>query len=280
MFTHYTVAPLWMVSVRMSLGAVLMIAVAVAFAWRAGNTKRILTPMKNGRAAARVVAFALLGLGFTQLTYLESINSSNAGTATVLEYIGPVLIVALVCVRERRAPHAREICAVACVVAGTFFLATHGDPTQLVLSPQALFWGLLSAISMIFYTLIPEPLMKTYDNFSVLAWAMLIGGVLMLAVVRPWTVPVDIDAVGWLALVGGLIVLGTVGAFILYFQGIKDAGPSRASMLASVEVVSATLLSVLWLGTPFTLMDLVGLLLIMSTVFLLAKRDEQTTQPI
>ena len=265
-FSAYGIDPLWMVATRISLAGVAMMLLALVT-----RRRRLLECVRTPRNVVRIVAFALFGLAFTQFTYLMAINHSNAGTATVLEYIGPVLVVLVVCVRDGRAPRTREIIALVCVVAGTFFLATHGNPGQLVLTPEALFWGLASAVSMVFYTLIPEPLLARYDNMSVLAWAMLVGGVVMAAWQQPWAHVPAMDAAGWVALIVGLTLLGTVCAFLLYFNAIRLAGPARTSMLASIEVVSATVFSVAWLGTAFGLMDLVGLLFIMATVFLLAR---------
>ena len=55
-----------------------------------------------------------------------------------------------------------------------------------------------------------------------------------------------------------------------YLQAVKDIGAAKASLIASVETVSATAFAVLWLGTAFEAMDFVGFVFIMSTVFLLA----------
>lgn len=68
-----------------------------------------------------------------------------------------------------------------------------------------------------------------------------------------------------------MTVLGTLLSFYLYFEGIILIGPVRASMVASAEPIAATLISYLWLGTYFGLMDLVGFAFIIATVFILAR---------
>ena len=42
-----------------------------------------------------------LGLLMTQLTYLEAIHETNAGTATVLQYLCPVGVLAYSCIKDR-----------------------------------------------------------------------------------------------------------------------------------------------------------------------------------
>jgi len=227
---------------------------------------------RKGADAAQLVIFALLGLAFSQFAYLTSIDYSNAGTATVLQYLGPVLIMGLVCVKNRRLPNRREAIAVVLAVGGTYLLATHGNPKTMVLSRDGLIWGLLSAVSLALYTLLPAKIIPKWGSMVVTGWAMLLGGIAMALVTRVWTIPVALDISGWLA-VSGMVVMGTLLAYTLYLQGVGDIGAVRASMLASVEPVSATLFSVFWLGTSFQWIDLLGFAFIMATVFLLAKKD-------
>ncbi len=78
-----------------------------------------------------------------------------------------------------------------------------------------------------------------------------------------------------------LAVLGTLVAYTMYLQGVADVGPVHASMLSSIEPVSATLCSVFWLHTSFQPIDLVGFLCILATIFLLAKKkgEPERTMP-
>lgn len=267
LFTHYTVDSCWLTVMRMMGAGIALMAINL-ISTRGGAAEI----WKTKADAAQLVLFALLGLAFSQYAYLCSIDYSNAATATVLQYLGPVLIMGLVCVRGRRPPDVRETIAVVLAVGGTYLLATHGNPKTMVLSRQGLLWGLLSAVSLAFYTLIPSKIIPKWGSMLVTGWAMLLGGIGMGLLIRVWTIPVQLDVYGWLA-VGGMVVMGTLLAYTLYLQGVGDIGAVRASMLASVEPVSATVISSLWLGTRFMWIDLVGFACIIATVFLLAKKE-------
>lgn len=69
-------------------------------------------------------------------------------------------------------------------------------------------------------------------------------------------------------------IIGTAIAYTLYLQGIQEIGAVKASMLASIEPVAATLFSFVWLKTPFTSIDIIGFAFIMTTVFLLSKKPK------
>ena len=63
--------------------------------------------------ARDIVIFGVLGMSMCQYTYFSAIGASNAGTATVLQYTGPVLILVFMSLRSRRLPRPAEVLAIA-----------------------------------------------------------------------------------------------------------------------------------------------------------------------
>lgn len=92
LFTNYQVNSSWLTVVRMLVAGVSL----VLFALLRQRDKAIGIWKVKGDAVQQVV-FALGGLMFCQYAYLTAISYSNAATATVLQYLGPVLIMLLVC---------------------------------------------------------------------------------------------------------------------------------------------------------------------------------------
>ena len=85
---------------------------------------------------------------------------------------------------------------------------------------------------------------------------------------RPWEYELIWDGGTWGALVS-VIVIGTAIAFGLYLQGVSMIGPLKGSILASVEPLSAVIISFFWLGTPFVMPDFLGFGMILGAVLLL-----------
>ena len=83
----------------------------------------------------------------------------------------------------------------------------------------------------------------------------------------------SLDIYGYLAM-AGIIVIGTVLAFSMYLIGVNLIGPMRASLIAAVEPLSATICMCLWLHSPFTLMDVLGFIMVMSTIFILSYKKK------
>lgn len=221
------------------------------------------------RDAKGIVVFGVFGMSMCQYTYFSAIAASNAGTATVLQYTGPVLILVYLSLREKRLPRPTEVLAIALALTGTFLLATHGKPGSMALSPRALCWGLLSAVALAVYTVQPGRLLNAYGSAAVTAWGMLIGGAMLCVLFRPFSMQVSLDGEALLAM-AAIVLLGTVAAFSAYMEGIRCVGPKKGSLYASIEPVSAAVFSSLFMGAQFTGMDVAGFACILSTIFLLA----------
>ena len=95
-------------------------------------------------------------MAMCQYSYFRAIELSNAATATTLQYTGPALVLIWLALREKRMPARKEMIAVVCAMGGAYLLATHGDPSQLALSPTALVWCVLAAISVAVYSVQPR----------------------------------------------------------------------------------------------------------------------------
>lgn len=254
----------WLVSVRLVLAGILLLSTVVVK--QRATFWKIWTDKKD---AATLVLFGILGMAGCQLSYYTAVELSNAGTATVLQYTAPVLILGYEAVRMRRRPRGFEIAALVLALAGTFLLATHGNPGSMSLSGKALAWGLMSAVMMAVYNLLPAKLMKKYGTFCVIGWGMLVGGIVLSAFTHPWYVVGrwDLEAVGAMAVV---VVLGTVLSFSFYMEGVRMIGAAKASLLASVEPVTATIASALIMHVVFAGMDVLGIVCILGAVLLLS----------
>lgn len=254
----------WVTTVRMLLAGVLLLGVLAA-----RQPRELTRVWRVGKDARRLVLFAALGLIPCQFTYLECIAYSNSATGTALNYLGQMMILFYVCLTTRRLPTRWEITALLLAMLGVFFLATHGNIHTLVLSPQALFWGLLGAAMVVVYSALPRPLLAVYGSPAVTGWGMLVGGVVLFFLSRFWQQQVALD---WQTVAGVLLigVVGTAMAFTLYLQGVRDIGPVKTSLLSCAELVTAGILTCLWLKTPLVLQDFVGMALILGMVIFLS----------
>ena len=256
----------WMVTVR------LLVAGASLLLYSASKRK---TPVwhiwRSWRSASDLMVFAIFGMLAVQYTYFAAIKHSNAATGTVLQYLGPVFIAVYFSVVRKRLPSRLEGLAIFFAFLGTVLLVTHGDPGSMKISGLALFWGISSAIALAFYTVHPVRLLRENDAANVVGWSMVVGGLGLSLFRKPWIVPGvwDLQTV---SAAGFIIVFGTLLSFYAYLAAVKYIGPQKTSLLACAEPLAATLVGVLWLDIPFALMDWIGSLCILATLFILSRK--------
>lgn len=256
----------WLITSRMLTSGVILLFICIV-----GKNNDIWNIWRNKKDAIQLILFSITGMLAVQYTYFAAIKHSNAATATVLQYAGPVLIAIYLAIVNRRLPKSVEYLAIALAIMGAFLLVTHGDMNNLIISKLALFLGLASAIALAIYTLQPLRLLNKYSSIAVIGWGMFLGGLAFSFVKSPWIIDGTWDVYSY-NYVGFIIVFGTLIPFYAYLTAVKLIGGQKASLLASAEPLSATVMAVLWLNVPFTLIDWIGSICIISTVFLLSYR--------
>lgn len=254
-------------SLRLLITGIFLLSLA-----RSKQKEHLVAAWKQPKFLKQVLLFSIFGLVLNQYTFLRAIHLTNAGTATVLQYMAPILILSIVCILNRQRPTSFEIIAIAMAILGTYMIATHGKLGSLAITPKGLMWGLGSAITYSIYILLPVKLIHEWGSTIVIGSGMFIGGILFSLVTKAWQYPLQINVMSILAYIG-IIGIGTIFAYTFFLKGVSIVGAVKGSLLASVEPVSSVFLTVLVLGEIFYPIDLLGMLFIFLAVTLISYKD-------
>lgn len=278
-FENFTVDAADLTAFRMlSAGVIVVLAGFVTEHLKKTKTKSktkengMISVWKNRRDVIELCIFSIFGIMLCQLSYQKAIYWTNSSTATILQYTGPVMIMALTCAMAHRLPTKKEVIAIVLALTGTFLLATHGDIHSMVMTPRGLAWGIFAAITLVTYNMLPQRLIKKYGSMCITGYGMVMGGIVLLFITQAWEANWPMDIRLWLAF-GGIVFFGTVMSFTMFLWGVAQIGPVKASLIASLEPVAATVIMILWLHADFVFMDFAGFTCIFLTVFLLLKKE-------
>ena len=250
-------------SLRLLLSGILLTA-SVFFRQR----DKLVQAIKDRKTLVSIALFALFGLVLNQYAYLSAIQYTNAGTATVLQYVTPVIILAFVCAKYRRFPTAAELVAIIMAIVGTFTIATHGQIRELAITPLGLFWGLFSAVTYAIYILLPAKAIEKWGSLIVIGLGLLIFPI----AIQAWKYKLPLTGGNLLALFG-LVFIGTVFAYTVFLKGTTMVGAVKGSLLASVEPIASVILTVLIMGDRFFAIDVVGMFLIVLAVIIISLKN-------
>lgn len=264
LFDEKHISAMWLVTVRLICAGIILLILSYL-----DDRTSLMKVWKNRNNVSLLLAFALLGMMPSQACFFLAVSYSNPAVATVLQYISPVLIMLVCCIRDKTAPKTGEIVILILVMTGVFLISTHGNPQQLSVTPPALFWGLVSAFAVMFYTLLPAGLIREYGTLPVVGWGMLLGGIILVPFTRPWNAAGIFDSYT-LLMIMLVIIVGTVIAFTGYLQGVKIIGPLQGSLAAGTEPVVSALFTALILHVSFSAADLAGMILVVLSVTAMA----------
>lgn len=265
LFTQKNVTSLWLVPIRLLVAGVVLLAVQFA-----KGPAAALAPWKESRDRRELLIYGLLGITLCQLTYFGTIQLSSAGVATIMQSLSPLPILLCGCAAARRKPTALQLGSIALALLGVFLIVTHGSLTQMAVSPAAICTGLISALAVTVYNVVPGRLLRRHPTSLLQGWSFLMGGILLALLFRPWQYHVEID-LGFVLAFCAVVLLGNVLAFNLYMYGVRLIGPEKGILYGFSEPVAAAVLSSLWLGTPFTGWEAAGFACIFLTLALLSR---------
>ena len=236
------------------------------------SKEQFLAFLKDKSSLFSLLLFSLFGLFLNQLAYLTAIHETNAGTATVLQYVCPVGILAYTCIKDKVAPTIAEILSMILAIGGTFLIATHGQMDQLSMTPAGLFWGLFSALTYALYIILPIKLIQKWGSILVIGVGMTISGFVAVPFtgINDASLPMSFDV--FLAF-AGIILIGTVFAYTVFLKGASMVGPVKSSLLASIEPISAVFFAFMIMGDIFYPVDFLGMAMILLAVTIISLKD-------
>lgn len=266
LFQQYAINVNWLVTTRLLLAGILLLTIHFI---KNGRTQ-IFQVWKNRKVAIQLLIFGIVGMLAVQYTYMASIDHGNAAVATLLQYLAPVMIIVYLVLRKQSILTRQDVITVLLALIGCFLLLTNGSVSELSVSTPAIIWGVLSGVSLAFYTLYAVPLLAQYDSLVIVGWAMIIGGLALSFSHAPWQIDLTglpFEAYVYLVFV---IIFGTMLAFWFYIESLQSLSPKETSLLGSLEPLSAVLTTVFWLHEPFGFLQWVGTACIVGMILLLA----------
>lgn len=261
----------WFVTARLLLSGILLLGAQLIL----NNRKEVFNIWKDKERRMPLIYFSVFGMLLVQYSYMASIASGNAAVATLLQYLAPMYIIIWLVVRKIKPMKGRDVTAILITVIGTLLLLTNGSFNTLSVPALSVIWGLVSGVSLAFYTLYAGRLLMFYSSVTVVGWAMLISGMMMNVIHPVW----QVDVTGWtmstvLVLLFG-IICGTTLAFWMFISSLEYLEAKETTLFGTVEPLTAVVSSVLLLSLPFGIWQVTGMILILILIVFLSLNREK-----
>ena len=217
----------------------------------------------------------LLSLLFFTFCYFHAISMMDLSTAAILLYTAPMIVTILSAVLFREKITRMKIIAVLLAFAGCCLVS--GIGTGSALTVRGLLFGLGSGLGYALYTIFSRyALQRGYSSSTINFYSCLFAAAGAFILWRPQglvgAMTASAPALLWCL---GTGVLSCFIPYLLYTYSLTGLENSRASVLSSVEPVVASLVGVFVYHETMTIPMLLGVLLVISAIFLLNRKTQK-----
>ncbi|WP_395107054.1 EamA family transporter [Actinomadura sp. SCN-SB] len=213
----------------------------------------------------RLALLGLTGVAGCQAFYFIAASRLPVGIAILLEFTGPVLVLAWIGLVRRAPVHRTAAVGVGVAVAGLAMVVQVWSGLRL--DALGLAAGLGAAACQAGYFLIVDRLSGTVEPLALTAVGLVVGALALSLVAAPWALPWDVlprmvevgshTAPGW-ALAAWIILVSTVLAYLTGVAGVQRLSAQVAGAICYTEAVAATLIAWAALGERLTLVQTIG----------------------
>jgi drug/metabolite transporter (DMT)-like permease len=245
-----------LLALRFGIAAAMLVAISLA--------RRESWP--RGRTLASLILLGGIGYGGQAFTFFTALTLAPAGVVALLLYLYPALVTALSAWILRERLTAAKLAALGVALLGTVLTIGPASAAR----PLGIALGIAAATIYAVYIVAGSRLAARAPPRQ-MATVVICSAAVVFAAAALAQGPVwPGTRTGWFAIVG-IAAISTVVAIALFFAGLERIGPTRASVLSTVEPLCTVLLAAVILDETIAPWQLVGGALILSAVVLLAR---------
>jgi len=240
--------------------------------WRIDG--RLLLPKK--RQMVPVILLGLTGVFTYNVFFFKGLKLINAGRASIIIANNPIFIAILSAYFFKEKLNLIKVIGIIISVTGAIIVISKGNLNEIVQGNigRGEIYIFCCVLSWVVYSLIGKVVMADLSPISSVFYSCVIGTFFLFF-------PACFEGIfnnfhhypimAWLGIFY-LGIFGTVVGFVWYYEGIKQIGPTKASLFINFVPVSAVILAFMILDEPITLSLFIGTILVCAGVYLTNKK--------
>jgi drug/metabolite transporter (DMT)-like permease len=211
-------------------------------------------PLLAGLGLANVTAFSL--------AYFYTLQATTITQAVFLLYTMPIFAVVLARLLLAEPLVAPKVLALIASVLGIVLLTNIHLPGRMNISYTAILTGIGSALSYAMSRVLGKIALRIYPLRAVVFYSLALGTSFLFLIIRPQHFLLEISGRAWLVSAAMSLVTAVL-ATVCAFMGLQRIEASRASIVATIQPVVASLLGFILFGELLNISGLAGASLIL-----------------
>jgi drug/metabolite transporter (DMT)-like permease len=220
------------------------------------------------------ILFGAVGIGANFFCYFYAIELKvPVAVVSVLLYTYPFMIAALAAVLLGERFTAVKAAALVLSFVGCLLVVNIFNTGGVEVDWRGILFGLGNAAGVAVFTLMSKKAEKRYGPWTVLIYSLGFGAATLFLVLRPNEVMLlrlPFEATLWLV---ALAAVSTIAGYSLFLFGLRYLQASKASIVATVEVVVAAILAYRIFHEKLHWLQILGAALVILAVIVIQKRE-------
>lgn len=218
--------------------------------------------------------FIGMGIGsifLMSITYFSTMQMTSLSVAAILLYTAPIFVMIMSVIFLKEKLTVRKVTALLTAFAGCILVTGIGGNVHI--STGGIAMGLLSGLSYALYSIFGSFALRKYHPYTVSAYAFSFAAAAELVLCNvPRTVETIVKAPNpvMVILISALMAFATAFLpYLFYTFGLKRVEAGKASILATVEPMTATLLGIVLYREALDALSVTGVVLILMAIVVL-----------
>ena len=251
----------WSIVVVRNIGGLLLLTVVFAITDR--NVFHV-----QLRHLKYFFATGIFGVLLPTLCYFFCQKLCSLAVASILLYTAPAIVVLLSAILWKEPITKKKAAALLLTLMGCACV-TGVFTGNLTVTIRGIVLGLSAGFFYALYSIFGRYALQHADSMTVTYWNFVFCGIGSLLFIRPAELAAGFAQPRmWLLLIC-LVVISTALPYLLYTRGLARVEAGRASIMASLEPVVASLVGVIVFGEPMTLLTGLGIACVLAGILIL-----------
>lgn len=227
--------------------------------------------------------FLFIGTGILSIItfnfcYFIAIKETSLSVAAILLYTAPSFVTIFSYFVFKDKISFKKVFSLLLTFLGCVFVTGYFDSATGAISRLGLLAGIGSGIGYSLYSIFGKIALQKYSSLSVTLYSFIfafIGTLPLISLKRTFVLINNPTGIIYTLCMG---LFSTVLAFLFYTRGLENLEPSKASILATVEPVVATITSVLIFKQSISVFQIIGIILVISAIFVVSVQKKENKE--
>lgn len=223
------------------------------------------------------IGTGLVSIVFFNFCYFKAIELASMSVAAVLLYTAPAIVMVLSFFLFKEKFNKRKVIALVMTFVGCVLVTGVVGGEGAVVSASGVLAGLGAGFGYALYSIFSRyALDRGYSTFTITFYTFLVASISTLFFVDTGKVITAVVAEPKHILIAVAFgIVSTVLPYLTYTLGLKNVENGKASIIASIEPVTATILGIIIFNEPIILTGILGVILVITALVICNTKSEK-----